>query len=42
MFWNFAEYNDLMWGNVAASAFLHVNRVATVLGVFGRFGGQLR
>ncbi|KAJ4305128.1 hypothetical protein N0V90_000658 [Kalmusia sp. IMI 367209] len=37
-FWNFNEYNDMMWGNIGASAFLHVNRLATVLGVFGRVG----
>ncbi|KAH7139288.1 hypothetical protein B0J11DRAFT_564095 [Dendryphion nanum] len=38
VFWNFGGYNDLMWGNIGASAFLHVNRLATVLGVFGRVG----
>jgi hypothetical protein len=27
-----------MWGNIGFSAFLHVNRIATVLGVFGRIG----
>lgn len=36
VFWNFNEYNEIMWGNVAVTAFLHVNRLATVLGVFGR------
>jgi hypothetical protein len=38
VFWDFGAYNDLMWGNIGASAFLHVNRVATLLGVFGRVG----
>ncbi|KAF2444763.1 hypothetical protein P171DRAFT_472764 [Karstenula rhodostoma CBS 690.94] len=42
VFWDFAAYNDMMWGNIGVSAFLHVNRLATVLGVFGGFGGQLR
>lgn len=36
VFWNFASYNDMMIGNVAVSAFLHINRLATVLGVFGK------
>lgn len=40
VFWNFNEYNDMMWGNIGVSAFLHVNRLATVLGVFGRVGGK--
>ncbi|KAJ4349787.1 uncharacterized protein N0V89_008405 [Didymosphaeria variabile] len=39
VFWNFNQYNDMMWGNIGASAFLHVNRLATVLGVFGRIRG---
>ncbi|PSN67397.1 hypothetical protein BS50DRAFT_634769 [Corynespora cassiicola Philippines] len=37
-FLNFNDYTDLMWGNIGVSAFLHVNRIATVLGVFGRIG----
>lgn len=39
-FWNFGQYTDVMWGNIGFSAFLHVNRVATLLGVFGRVGGR--
>ncbi|KAK3640154.1 hypothetical protein LTR56_005566 [Elasticomyces elasticus] len=35
-FWNLNQWNDMMWGNVGVSAFLHVNRLATVLGVFGK------
>jgi len=35
-FWDLNQWNDMMYGNVAVSAFLHVNRLATVLGVFGR------
>ncbi|KAK7191170.1 hypothetical protein DPSP01_008894 [Paraphaeosphaeria sporulosa] len=42
VFWDFSAYNDMMWGNIGVSAFLHVNRLATVLGVFGRFGGQMK
>ncbi|KAF2799966.1 hypothetical protein K505DRAFT_229783 [Melanomma pulvis-pyrius CBS 109.77] len=37
-FWDLAKYNDMMWGNIGASAFLHVNRLATLAGVFGRVG----
>ncbi|KAK3115005.1 hypothetical protein LTR53_006090 [Teratosphaeriaceae sp. CCFEE 6253] len=35
-FWDWTQWNDMMWGNVGVSAFLHVNRLATVLGVFGK------
>jgi hypothetical protein len=38
VFWDFAQYNDVMWGNIGFSAVLHVNRVATLLGLFGRMG----
>lgn len=39
VFWNFGGYNDMMVGNIAVSAFLHVNRILTLLGVFGQVGG---
>jgi hypothetical protein len=38
VFWNYGEWNDMMWGNIGFSAFLHGNRVATLLGVFGKVG----
>lgn len=34
-FWDLNQWNDMMYGNVGVSAFLHVNRLATVIGVFG-------
>lgn len=34
-FWNFAEYNEVMVGNVWITIFLFVNRVSTLLGIFG-------
>jgi len=37
-FVEFGNWNDATWGNVGVSAFLHVNRLATLLGVFGRVG----
>ena len=37
-FMNPAEWNDMVWGNVGVSAFLHVNRWLAVLGVFGKVG----
>lgn len=37
-FMDLGSWNDTTWGNVGVSAFLHVNRLATVLGVFGRVG----
>ncbi|CAI6340157.1 unnamed protein product [Periconia digitata] len=38
MFLDLNNYNDMMWGNIGVSAFLHVNRLATLLGVFGKVG----
>ncbi|KAK1065273.1 hypothetical protein LTR74_008099 [Friedmanniomyces endolithicus] len=37
-FWDLNLWNDLMWGNVGMSAFFHLNRWATLLGLFGRLG----
>jgi len=37
-FWDVGSWNDMAWGNVGVSAFLCVNRIATVLGLFGKFG----
>lgn len=34
-FFNFGGWNDMTWGNVGVSVFLHINRLATVMGVFG-------
>jgi hypothetical protein len=45
LFWGFGRWNVMAWGNVGASAFLCVNRILTVLGVFGNargFGGALK
>ena len=39
-FVDFGSYNDMAWGNIGCSAFLHVNRLATVLGFFGRTGNM--
>jgi hypothetical protein len=38
-FWDYASWNGMTLGNVGASAFLHVNRLLTVLGAFGALGG---
>lgn len=39
-FWDFAQWNDLVWGSVGVSAFLNINRWATLLGIFGRVGAS--
>lgn len=39
-FWNFAGWNDMTWGNVGVSAFLHLNRLLTVGGLFGKIQSQ--
>jgi hypothetical protein len=38
VFWDFGRYNEVMWGNVGITLFLHINRLATLLGLFGRVG----
>lgn len=38
VFWDFQNYNDMMIGNIGFSAFLHINRVLTLLGLFGKIG----
>jgi hypothetical protein len=39
VFCDFGNYNDMMFGNVVVSAFLQINRLATLMGVFGKVGG---
>ncbi|KAI2779018.1 hypothetical protein F4815DRAFT_446842 [Daldinia loculata] len=39
LFWNTAEWNDMLWGGVGGSVALNVVRWFTVLGVFGALGG---
>lgn len=36
-FWDWRNWNDMVAGNVGASVFLCVNRIATLLGLFGSF-----
>jgi hypothetical protein len=38
MFFDVAGWNDMGWGAIGGSAFLCVNRIATVAGVFGKLG----
>lgn len=37
VFWDVKGWNDMTWGSVGGSAFLHVNRLLTLAGVFGRW-----
>jgi hypothetical protein len=37
-FFNFGGWHEHMWQNVGVTAFLHVVRLATLAGVFGRIG----
>jgi hypothetical protein len=39
LFWDVGRWNIMAWGNVGASAFLCMNRIATVMGVFGDAAG---
>jgi hypothetical protein len=34
-FWDYSGWNHMIWGNVGVSASLHLNRLLTLLGVFG-------
>ncbi len=38
VFFNPAQWNDMAYGNIGASAFLHINRWLTVAGFFGKLG----
>lgn len=38
-FFDVASWNDMAWGNIASGPFLCVNRIATVLGLFGPLRG---
>lgn len=40
LFWSPSEWNDMIAGNVGASAFLNVNRWLTVLGIFGKLRSE--
>jgi len=36
VFWDLTQWNDMAYGNIGASAFLHINRWLTVVGLFGK------
>lgn len=36
-FLDVAQWNDMTWGNIGGSLFLHINRLATLAGIFGRW-----
>ncbi|OAP59659.1 hypothetical protein AYL99_06957 [Fonsecaea erecta] len=38
VFWDLNQWNQMISANVGVSVFLHVNRLMTVAGVFGRLG----
>ncbi|KAJ4986070.1 hypothetical protein SVAN01_08443 [Stagonosporopsis vannaccii] len=38
VFWAWRDWNEVMWGNIAITIFLLLNRLATLGGVFGRPG----
>jgi hypothetical protein len=38
VFWAYREWNEVMWGNIAVTVFLLLNRLATLLGLFGQPG----
>jgi hypothetical protein len=35
VFWAYRYWNEVMWGNIAVTIFLFLNRVATLCGLFG-------
>lgn len=37
-FWAWREWNGVMWANIAVTAFLFVNRLATLGGIYGEPG----
>lgn len=36
VFWDVTQWNDMAWGNIFFSLFLHLNRWLTVAGFFGK------
>ena len=36
-FFDVAQWNDMTWGNIGGSLFLHINRLATLAGIFGKW-----
>lgn len=38
VFMAWGEWNEVMWGNIAVTIFLFVNRLSTLTGLFGRPG----
>lgn len=42
VFWAYREWNEVMWGNIAVTVFLFLNRLATVNGAFGTPGWVAR
>lgn len=42
VFWAYREWNKVMWGNIAVTIFLFLNRIATVNGMFGSPGWVTR
>lgn len=38
VFWAYMEWNEVMWGNIAVTVFLFLNRLFTLSGGFGRTG----
>lgn len=41
VFWAWRDWNEVMWGNIAITVVLLVNRLATLGEVFGRLGGAV-
>ncbi|KAI0174192.1 hypothetical protein BJ166DRAFT_140735 [Pestalotiopsis sp. NC0098] len=40
-FFDTAGWNHMIWGNVGVSAFLHLNRLFTLFGLFGPVAGRI-
>jgi len=40
VFWDFNSWNQMTASNVGVSIFLHINRLLTVAGLFGKLGGS--
>lgn len=42
VFWDVANWNDMVWGHVGVSSFYFFNRIATAAGVFDKASQQLQ
>jgi hypothetical protein len=41
VFWDVTQWNGMVWGGVGVSLFLHLNRLCTLAGLYGKMGNAV-